>query len=149
MPWAAFVGKHAAATTDGRMGAEILTYCRSRGLFAGVSLDGAVIRPDADANVAFARDSRPTARGLSAELKARLGRAGLPHVKGREQLPTPVAEHPPQVLGERAASRVEWASAVPFPPDKVEVAISGLVAAAVELAYRSARRSVARRWSVA
>ena len=32
------------------MRAEILTYSRSRGLFAGVSLDGSTLRPDNDAN---------------------------------------------------------------------------------------------------
>jgi lipid-binding SYLF domain-containing protein len=32
------------------MHAEILTYSRSRGLFAGVSLEGATLRPDQDAN---------------------------------------------------------------------------------------------------
>ena len=32
------------------MRAEILTYARTRGLFAGISLDGAVVKPDNDAN---------------------------------------------------------------------------------------------------
>jgi len=43
-------GRSAAASTDLLMRAEILTYARSRGLFAGVSLDGAVVKPDNDAN---------------------------------------------------------------------------------------------------
>ncbi len=37
------VGRNAAAATDARLQAEILSYSRSRGLFAGVSLDGSVI----------------------------------------------------------------------------------------------------------
>jgi SH3 domain-containing YSC84-like protein 1 len=45
------VGRKAAAATDVKMGAEILAYSRSRGVFAGVSLEGASIRPDKDANV--------------------------------------------------------------------------------------------------
>ena len=44
------VGRVASADTDLTMKAEILTYSRSRGLFAGVSLQGATLRPDEDAN---------------------------------------------------------------------------------------------------
>ena len=40
------VGRYASASTDARMQAEILTYSRSRGLFAGVSLTGASLQPD-------------------------------------------------------------------------------------------------------
>jgi lipid-binding SYLF domain-containing protein len=44
------VGRNAAANTDAWMKAEILSYSRSRGLFAGVSLEGTTLRPDDDAN---------------------------------------------------------------------------------------------------
>lgn len=44
------VGRTASASTDLLITAEILTYSRSRGLFAGVSLKGAAITQDADAN---------------------------------------------------------------------------------------------------
>jgi SH3 domain-containing YSC84-like protein 1 len=43
-------GRDASASTDVTMRAEVLTYSRSRGLFAGVSLEGSTIRPDNDAN---------------------------------------------------------------------------------------------------
>jgi lipid-binding SYLF domain-containing protein len=43
-------GRDAAASTDVTMKAEILTYSRARGLFAGVSLEGSTLRPDNDAN---------------------------------------------------------------------------------------------------
>ena len=43
-------GRDAAVATDVTMRAEILTYSRSRGLFAGVSLEGSTLRPDGDAN---------------------------------------------------------------------------------------------------
>jgi lipid-binding SYLF domain-containing protein len=43
-------GRTAAASTNATMRAEILSYSRSRGAFAGVSLNGAVLRPDNDAN---------------------------------------------------------------------------------------------------
>lgn len=40
------VGRQTAADTDLKMNAEILTYSRSKGVFAGISLDGAVVRAD-------------------------------------------------------------------------------------------------------
>lgn len=43
-------GRTAGAATDIAMRAEILTYSRARGLFAGVSLEGSTLRPDADAD---------------------------------------------------------------------------------------------------
>ncbi len=43
-------GREAEAATDVRMGAEILSYSRSKGLFAGVSLEGAVINQDEKGN---------------------------------------------------------------------------------------------------
>lgn len=44
------VGRSASAETDASMRAEILSYSRARGAFAGVSLEGSTIRPDNDAN---------------------------------------------------------------------------------------------------
>jgi len=44
------VGRTSSAETDAQMRAEILTYSRTRGLFAGVSLQGATRGPDDDAN---------------------------------------------------------------------------------------------------
>jgi len=44
------VGRESSAETDAQLHAEILTYSRSRGVFAGVSLEGATLRPDDDAN---------------------------------------------------------------------------------------------------
>lgn len=43
------VGRTAAAETDATMRAEILTWSRARGVFAGISLQGATLRPDKDA----------------------------------------------------------------------------------------------------
>jgi SH3 domain-containing YSC84-like protein 1 len=47
------VGRTAAADTDASMRAEILTYSRSRGIFAGAALDGATLHADKDANEAL------------------------------------------------------------------------------------------------
>jgi len=43
-------GRDASADTDAWMRAEILSYSRSRGVFAGISLEGSTIRPDDDAS---------------------------------------------------------------------------------------------------
>ena len=43
-------GRSAAADTDAYMRAEILSYSRARGVFAGISLDGSTLRPDKEAN---------------------------------------------------------------------------------------------------
>src|SRR5260221_5561371 len=43
-------GRSAAADTDAFMRAEILSYSRARGVFAGVSLEGSTLRPDNEAN---------------------------------------------------------------------------------------------------
>jgi lipid-binding SYLF domain-containing protein len=47
------IGRNAMAGTDAKLEAEIYSYSRSRGLFAGVSFDGAVIRPDPDSTARF------------------------------------------------------------------------------------------------
>jgi lipid-binding SYLF domain-containing protein len=47
------VGRHAAADTDWKMKAQVLTYSRARGVFAGVSLAGARIRQDKDSTREF------------------------------------------------------------------------------------------------
>lgn len=44
------IGRDASAQTDAMMHAEMLSYSRSRGLFAGISLEGATLRPDGDTN---------------------------------------------------------------------------------------------------
>ncbi len=47
------VGRTASAGTDAQMTAKVLSYSRSKGLFAGVALDGAVLRPSGDDNEAL------------------------------------------------------------------------------------------------
>lgn len=44
------LGRDAAAQTDAELHAEMLSYSRSRGLFAGISLEGATLAPDPDTN---------------------------------------------------------------------------------------------------
>jgi lipid-binding SYLF domain-containing protein len=47
------VGRHAAADTDWKMRAQVLSYSRARGLFAGLELNGAVIKQDKDSTREF------------------------------------------------------------------------------------------------
>ena len=54
------VGRNAATATDGQLKAEIWSWSRARGLFAGVALDGAVLSIDDEANEAvYGRDTTP------------------------------------------------------------------------------------------
>ena len=76
------VGRNASASTDGQLKAEIWSWSRARGLFAGVALDGAVLQIDDDANVAV-YGSAATPRAIFE------GRAGYPSdavVSFRDQL---------------------------------------------------------------
>jgi SH3 domain-containing YSC84-like protein 1 len=42
------IGRHASANTDWKMNAEVLTYSRAKGAFAGLTINGADVRPDED-----------------------------------------------------------------------------------------------------
>ena len=54
------IGRNASTATDGELKAEIWSWSRARGLFAGVALDGAVLAIDDDANAAvYGRDTTP------------------------------------------------------------------------------------------
>lgn len=47
------VGRHAEAATDAKLDSEILAYSRAKGVFAGLELNGAAVKPDNDSNNAF------------------------------------------------------------------------------------------------
>src|SRR5438105_4907816 len=47
------VGRHAAADTDWKMRAQVLSYSRARGVFAGLELDGAVVKMDRESTIEF------------------------------------------------------------------------------------------------
>jgi len=54
-------GRDASAETDATLRAEMLSYSRSRGVFAGISLEGSTLRPDNDANrKLYGRDASPS-----------------------------------------------------------------------------------------
>ncbi len=76
------VGRNASASTDGQLKAEIWSWSRARGLFAGVALDGAVLQIDDDANVAV-YGSAATPRAI---FESRAGRPSDAVVGFRDQL---------------------------------------------------------------
>jgi SH3 domain-containing YSC84-like protein 1 len=67
------VGRHAEGNTDWKMRSEVLTYSRARGLFAGVSLNGAVIKQDKDSTREFYGRMVPFRTSLTGEIEAPAG----------------------------------------------------------------------------
>jgi lipid-binding SYLF domain-containing protein len=81
------VGRTAAAATDVTLRAEVLTYSRSRGLFAGVSLEGSTLRPDNDANERL--------YGKKVEAKAIVFRKAVPIPPSAKLLIATLTKHSP------------------------------------------------------
>jgi len=69
-------GRDASADTDAYLRAEILSYSRSRGLFAGISLEGSTLRPDEDANEAV-YGRKISARDIVLKNEATVPKSGL------------------------------------------------------------------------
>ena len=63
------VGRHAEGNTDWKMRAEVLTYSRARGLFAGVTLNGAQIKQDKDSTREFYGRMVPFKTTLTGEIE--------------------------------------------------------------------------------
>jgi lipid-binding SYLF domain-containing protein len=64
------IGRSASAQTDALMHAEILSYSRARGIFAGIALTGSTLRPDNDENAAYYHRQEVTAQQiLSGQLR--------------------------------------------------------------------------------
>ena len=81
-------GRAAEAATDAFMRTEFLTYSRSRGLFAGISLNGTTLRQDGRAN------KKIYGRPVSANEIVRLGAVGIP--AGGQQLVALLNQHSPK-----------------------------------------------------
>lgn len=64
------VGRHASAGTDWKLNTELLTYSRSRGAFAGLTLEGAVMEQDADSTTAIYGSDIPFKKILLGEVAA-------------------------------------------------------------------------------
>ena len=72
------VGRNGQAATDAQLAAEMLSYSRARGVFAGIDLSGGVLRPDKTATVAYYGHEISNSEVLS----------------GRERLTTPASARP-------------------------------------------------------
>lgn len=64
------VGRHAAADTDWKLRAQVLSYSRARGAFAGLELNGAVINQDKDSTREFYGRMVPFKTSLTGEIEA-------------------------------------------------------------------------------
>ena len=64
------VGRHASANTDWKMRAQVLTYSRARGAFAGLELAGAVIKQDKDSTRDFYGRMVPFKTSLAGDIEA-------------------------------------------------------------------------------
>jgi lipid-binding SYLF domain-containing protein len=80
------VGRDAAAQTDAMMNAEMLSYSRSRGLFAGISLEGATLRPDEDANRELYGHPTTNREALTGDVKAPAIAAKFEHALNRDSV---------------------------------------------------------------
>jgi lipid-binding SYLF domain-containing protein len=102
------VGREAEAATDARLRAEIQSYSRSRGLFAGASLEGAALLVDHKANGAFYGPNRPDVAVQETKavekLKAELVRMSTPPVMA------------PVIAAPAPAPQVYVVPSVPPPP---------------------------------
>ena len=90
-------GRDASADTDAYMRAEILSYSRSRGVFAGVSLEGSTLRPDDEAS------GQVYGRAIKAKEIVRSESLGAPET-GRQLVRT-LQKSAPHNESERASSR--------------------------------------------
>lgn len=90
-------GRTATGATDVAMRAEILSYSRSRGLFAGVSLEGSTLRPDGRAN------EKLYGRKVSVREIVRLGKVGAPASAG--ELLALLNRHSPKNLSDPKSLR--------------------------------------------
>lgn len=82
------VGRQASAGTDGRLKAEIYSYARSRGLFAGVSVDGSVLRINSPATASYYPASGPGQPATVPPAAVQLVQAVAAY-SGTDRLPAP------------------------------------------------------------
>jgi lipid-binding SYLF domain-containing protein len=80
------VGRDLSAQTDATMKAEMLSYSRSRGLFAGISLEGATLRPDEDTNKELYSREATNREILTGDFKTPVVAAKFEHALNRESL---------------------------------------------------------------
>lgn len=82
------IGRQAAAATDSRLDAQIFSYSRSRGLFAGVSFDGSVIRMNQISNAAFYQQATPGGPVVIPPIAQQLGMLIIQYAGNQAPTPT-------------------------------------------------------------
>ncbi len=102
------VGRHTSAATDGRLRAEIYSYSRNRGLFAGVSLKGAWLRMDKRANFAYYDSSQGTAARI-------LGDTHMPTPAHARRFIEALAARTPRLNGQAPGKRTAQNQSRPRP----------------------------------
>lgn len=125
------VGRQASAATDAQLRAEILSYSRSRGLFAGVALDGTALQVDAVANQVYYGNSGFTPAGTVVPQNAQLPASAvhllnliaqhsggvapqqIAQTSGAASPGVPSSEAGPAALGDLAAVRGELGAQTP------------------------------------
>jgi lipid-binding SYLF domain-containing protein len=78
------VGRDAGAQTDAMMNAEMLSYSRARGLFAGISLEGATLRPDEGTNKELYGRAATNREILTGDFKTPAAARKFEHALNRE-----------------------------------------------------------------
>jgi SH3 domain-containing YSC84-like protein 1 len=78
------IGRDASAQTDAMMHAEMLSYSRARGLFAGISLEGATLRPDEETNRELYGHDTTNREALAGDFKTPAAAAKFEHALNRD-----------------------------------------------------------------
>jgi lipid-binding SYLF domain-containing protein len=114
------VGRHAGADTDWKMRAEVLTYSRARGLFAGVTINGAVVHQDEDATRQIYGRMVPFKTILTGAVPTPQGGepfvAAVRKVAGDPTSTTPAAARPPVPVNPPAVTPVSAPAPAPAAP---------------------------------
>jgi len=92
------IGRHAEGSTDWKMRSEVLTYSRARGAFAGVTLNGAVIKQDEDETRILYAKLVPFADILTGK---------VPVPRGAEEFVATVQKYASEVKAERSSTSPE------------------------------------------
>ena len=83
------VGRDARAATDAQLKAEILSYSRAQGLFAGIDLSGGVLKPDTDENASlYGKEISPRDVVMGNTVKAPAETRVFLNALGRESIAT-------------------------------------------------------------
>ena len=101
------VGRETAVATDGQLQAEIYTYSRSRGLFAGVSIDGSVLQVDPWSTGAYYRSPAPGQPVIVPPLADQLTQTVASYANTTATPPVPVQDQQSGWIQQHAATHAD------------------------------------------